>query len=293
MNTTNTKKLTSHVVKSTVFGWSVIGCLLMILLGAAMMLSGNFDLTDGFVVCLPLLIAFLVIGLIIGFIRSGNLKSKIAKQEIGAAVPFDSDTFHSITRENNLYLGDHWVLGAEGNKIIPIAKEHFKGASNNSGRKEGMKRLWVFLNDDKGNAYPYMYTNAGTDVEELLNQWKNPVTPEPEPSQQEAPQKEVQEEAPAVWDGTCPHCLGPNDPEAEVCQWCGEKLEKPAPVVQAAVSDAAPKEMPAAAPVSIGDGKPMAQTSIPEPETSSSTGTYIVIAVLTIILLVLLARIYL
>ncbi len=25
--------------------------------------------------------------------------------------------------------------------------------------------------------------------------------------------------------GECPHCFGPNDPSAEVCQWCGSKLK--------------------------------------------------------------------
>ena len=46
--------------------------------------------------------------------------------------------------------------------------------------------------------------------------------PAPAPETPAAPVKEpVRVPAP----GECPHCFGPNDPSAEVCQWCGSRIK--------------------------------------------------------------------
>ena len=51
---------------------------------------------------------------------------------------------------------------------------------------------------------------------------------EPAPAAPAAPQPQaapVQEPVRTVAPGECPHCFGPNDPSAEVCQWCGSRLK--------------------------------------------------------------------
>lgn len=47
-------------------------------------------------------------------------------------------------------------------------------------------------------------------------------TPAPSP---ETPAAPVKEPVKVPSSAECPHCFGPNDPSAEVCQWCGSRLK--------------------------------------------------------------------
>ena len=127
-----------------------------------------------------------------------------------------------------------------------------------------MKKVWARIHDKEGRKYACMYRVCEPDALEKINEWLGVSKPEPE---RNAPEP--------VPEGTCPFCTGPNEPGSRVCQWCGSALD----------------QIPAKA--GFQEPSKAAPLSIPDEPKKKGKGTWIVIALLAVVLAVLIYLFYL
>ena len=274
MAKTNTKRMTSHVWRTTMHSWTLAAAIAAIAANATSLLE-EYDevLSFGmFSISLFVFAVMILIGVIAAFIRSGRMKKQIRAMERTAATTFDADTLEPLNAEKNLCLGREWLMINAGYTAQALPKGQIASADSITPRKEGMKKVWARIHGKNGKQYACMYRACEPDALKRVNDWLGVSKPEADRSTPEP-----------VPEGTCPFCTGPNEPGTKVCQWCGSALDQlPAksgfqePAGNAAVIQ------PGAAPLSIPD----------EPK-KSGKGTWVVIVLLAIVLAVLIYLFYL
>ena len=277
MAKTNTKRMTSHAWRKTLHTWTLGGAAAALVLNI-MSLIENVDIYTGFGMFIIGAVVFFVIfliGLIAAWVSSGNMEKRIKTLEQNAPMTFDADQLEPVNQEKNLLLGKEWLVINAGGTAVPFTKAEIASADPISIRKEGMQKLWARITDQKGKRWACMYKAQEPDPLQRVLDWIG-ETKQQEPA-------EVTRAAEPVPPGTCPHCTGPNDPKASICQWCGSSLD--APVQNTSFSE--PEKTVSPAPQTV------VRASIPEEPSKNGKGVYIVIAVLAVVLAGLLGYLFL
>ena len=274
MAKTNTKRMTSHVWRTTMHSWTLAAAIAAIAANVTSLLEGYDEvLSFGmFGIGFGVFAVIMLVGFIASFIRSGRMKKKIQTMEQTAAMAFDADTLEPLNAEKNLCLGKEWLMINAGHTAQIFPKGQIASADSITPRKEGMKKVWARIHDKNGKSYACMYRVCEPDALGKIKEWLGVSKPEPERSTPEP-----------VPEGTCPFCTGPNEPGSKVCQWCGSALDQiPAKAGFQEPAKTAPVIQPGAAPLSIPD----------EPK-KNGKGVWIIIGLLVIVLAVLLYMYYL
>ncbi|MBQ9326920.1 MAG: hypothetical protein IJ225_00090 [Solobacterium sp.] len=262
---TNTKQLLSYVTKRTFNRIVLSGAIPAILITAAGLLFDDEDyifLMLGYGIIM--MGVFLIAAGLVTLAKRGSLKRVITSQE-AHTTPFDNDTLKQLTREKNLFLGENWlVLVKNGGGVVPIAKTDILSADSVSRRKEGMEKLWVRIVKKNGVSETVLYKACEPDPLEVIQEWLGS-------------QELVRQEQNTESFQTCPYCTGPNDINAVKCQWCDKPLEPSTAVFKNSFEEP------------VETVSPVMQ----ETKTPTAKSTYLIIGVLTVILVLLLAVLYL
>ena len=264
---TNMKRLTSHIFRIHVLRGLLVGAIL----GIVVLLSGfgtGLDyMQNGLIIIAVLAVLIgLILGLLIGAIASASFKGTITKQEKTAEMTFNADTLQPADAQHKVYLGEDWLVHRKGNGFKVFAKESVSMAEGPETVNPNARTKWLRIRPVSGIPYIISYKNEGEDLLESVNRWLG-VEPEKEEESTEYPP------------GTCMRCLGPNEPGAAECQWCGSKMYE-APKFNEPETAAAPENEPV-------------RTVVPEESKGNGKGTWITIVLLTLVLAGLLAYMYL
>ena len=263
---TNTKKVTSYIFIDHLIRAAITGTLLGMVLLLYAVTSDFQGTVDGFVILSVLILAFsLIIGAIAGLIRTSFLKRRIRRQEAAASISFDEDRIQPAAGSKEIAAGEQWLLEHHGLKFRVLAKNNIQNLESFRNGKRGYTRIRT----QDGKLQGLSYKDREGSVLAFLNGWSNAANVT---SANPSERKTETQLAP----GTCPHCLGPNEPGAQTCQWCGSALEPEKPSVQPAAVN-----------------EPLKRSEPVEERTGSDKGTWITVAILSVILLALIAVLYL
>ena len=253
MAKTNTKRMTSHVWRTTMHSWTLAAAIAAIAANTTSLLEGYDEvLSFGmFGIGLFVFAVIMLVGFIVSFICSGRMKKKIQALEQTAAMTFDADTLEPLNAEKNLCLGKEWLMINAGHTAQALPKGQIAAVDSITPRKEGMKKVWARIHDKEGKKYACMYRVCEPDALAKIKEWLG------------------------VSKGTCPFCTGPNEPGSRVCQWCGSALD----------------QIPAKA--GFQEPSKAAPLSIPDEPKKNGKGVWIVIGLLVIVLAVLIYMYYL
>lgn len=241
MKKNNTSVITGRIIRDSVLKGMIPGGIASALILLALLLSGErYYLSSVFTAVILLFVAFVLLGLFIGWIRSNGFKTAVKNQEKNGIGRFDDEILRPITSDAAAWLGDHWLLMFDGQKYYPYNKSHIVSCNAVNERKEGMKKLWLGLVTDQGEKPAVIYAACEPDTLAVVGRWLG-TAPDPAPAGQPSfsqpdtavspnppePSVRMQDAAPTVSraaGGSCPFCFGPNGSDAKFCQWCGKQI---------------------------------------------------------------------
>lgn len=226
----NTSLITGKILKTAAIKGMIPGGICAALVSLLGLMYG-YERSSGPIIrtAVFLFVICVLVAVFLGWLKANRFKTAVANQEKDGTGRFDEDVLRPITADGTAWLGGQWLLLHDEGTYTPLNRAHIVSCDGINERREGMKKLWLGIVTDKGERPAVLYGACEPDALAVVSRWLQP--PGEEPSVNEAPLMGMpegmkQESSSAKKpEGDCPFCLGPNDPGAEVCQWCGRWLK--------------------------------------------------------------------